>query len=67
MKILNLLSLTQAALVFDNFDQLNNLGVNFDSDYSLLDRLVQLKSKSDFKTILWKNEIIFEDICFEDN
>ena len=64
MKILNLLSLTQAALVFDNFDQLNNLGVNFDSDYSLLDRLVQLKSKSDFKTILWKNEIIFEDICF---
>ena len=64
MKILNLLSLTQAALVFDNFDQLNNLGVNFDSDYSLLDRLVQLKSKSDLKTILWKNEIIFEDICF---
>ena len=51
MKILNLLSLTQAALVFDNFDQLNNLGVNFDSDYSLLDRLVQLKSKSYLKTI----------------
>ena len=51
MKILNLLSLTQAALVFDNFDQLNNLGVTFDSDYSLLDRLVQLKSKSYLKTI----------------
>ena len=38
MKILNLLSITQAALVFDNFDHLDNLGVNFDSDYSLLDR-----------------------------
>ena len=36
--VLNLLSITQAALVFDNFDHLDNLGVNFDSDYSLLDR-----------------------------
>jgi len=41
MKILNLLSITQAALVFDNFDHLDNLGVNFDSDYSLLDRVAR--------------------------